>query len=275
MTTSPSAVSRFLENHMRRDAQARETSVTGYMAGLAAACMVAVGALGPYLGWGLTRALLSLVAVLVVYYTIIWRALRAGWFHPAIHWLNVAIEVSIPSVVLAFDLRFQGPAYALTAPTLVIWGTLVLLAALRTQPVLGLVAGSLAAGEYLLLYFFFVHPLLPEQPLLTLTPPFIVMRAVFLFSSGVATAILARHVVRKTEQALAALREQEVMGKYMLHERIGSGGMAEVYRATLREAGGAQAHPALVRGRRGVRLAVPPRGGAVLHAAPPEHRPGV
>ncbi|WP_263451652.1 serine/threonine-protein kinase [Hyalangium gracile] len=247
MTTRASAVSRFLENHMRRDAQARETSVAGYMAGLAAACLVAVGALGPYLGWGLTRALLSLVGVLCVYYTILWRALRAGWFHPAIHWLNVAIEVSIPSVVLAFDLRFQGPAYALTAPTLVIWGTLVVLAALRTQPRLALVAGALAGGEYLLLYFFFVRPLLPEQPLLTLTPPFIIMRSVFLLSSGVATAILARHFLRKTEQALAALREQEVMGKYMLHERIGSGGMAEVYRATYSPEGGFEKQVALKR----------------------------
>ncbi len=242
-----SPVSRFLENHLRRDAQARETSVAGYMAGLAAACLVAVAALGPYIGWGLTRALLGLVAVLCVYYTVLWRALRAGWFHPAIHWLNVAIEVSIPSVVLAFDLRFQGAAYALTAPTLVIWGTLVVLAALRTQPRLALVAGALAGGEYLLLYFFFVRPLLPEQPLLTLTPPFIVMRAVFLVSSGVATAILARHFVQKTAQALAALREQEVMGKYMLHERIGAGGMAEVFRATYSPEGGFEKQVALKR----------------------------
>ncbi|WP_148273481.1 serine/threonine-protein kinase [Stigmatella aurantiaca] len=247
MTTHPSAVSRFLKSHLRRDSQARETSVAGYMAGLAAACLVAVGALGPYIGWGLTRALLGLVALLCVYYTILWRALGAGWFHPIIHWLNVAIEVSIPSVVLAFDLRFQGPIYALTAPTLVIWGTLVVLAALRTQPMLALMAGGLAAGEYLLLYFFFVRPLLPEEPLLTLTPPFIIMRAVFLLSSGVATAILARHFVRKTGEALAALREQEVMGKYLLHERIGTGGMAEVYRATYCPEGGFEKQVALKR----------------------------
>jgi serine/threonine-protein kinase len=245
--TRTSAVSRFLENHLRRDAQARETSVAGYMAGLAAVCLVAVAALGPYIGWGLTRALLGLVGVLCVYYTVLWRALRAGWFHPAIHWLNVTIEVSIPSVVLAFDLRFQGPTYALTAPTLVIWGTLVVLAALRTQPRLALVAGALAGGEYLLLYFFFVRPLLPEQPLLTLTPPFIIMRSLFLMSSGVATAILARHFVRKTVEALSALREQEVMGKYMLHERIGAGGMAEVYRATYSPEGGFEKQVALKR----------------------------
>jgi serine/threonine-protein kinase len=250
MFTTPgqtSTVSRFLENHLRRDAQARETSVAGYMAGLAAACLVAVAALGPYIGWGLTRALLGLVAVLCIYYAVLWRALRAGWFHPAIHWLNVAIEVSIPSVVLAFDLRFQGASYALTAPTLVIWGTLVVLAALRTQPRLALVAGALAGGEYLLLYFFFVRPLLPEQPLLTLTPPVIIMRALVLLSSGVATAILARHFMSKTAQALAALREQEVMGKYMLHERIGAGGMAEVYRATYSPEGGFEKQVALKR----------------------------
>ncbi|MBJ6761528.1 serine/threonine protein kinase [Myxococcaceae bacterium JPH2] len=248
VTRNPSsAVSRFLEGHLRRDAQARELSVARFMAALSGICIVVAAALGQSLGWGLTRALIGLAAVLCLYYGAMWRILRAGVFHPAVPWLNVAIEVSIPAVVLAFDLRYQGPVYALTAPTLVIWGSLITLAALRSSPRLALAAGVLVAAEYAGIYFGFVRPLLPEQPLVTLSPLFIMVRAFFFVAAGALTAILARHFLSRTRDALAALREQEVMGKYVLHERVGAGGMAEVYRATYSPEGGFEKQVALKR----------------------------
>ncbi len=245
--TQTSPVSRFLDGHLRRDAQGRELSVTRFMAGLCAASVVVAAALGPALGWGLMRALMGLCVVLCAYYTVVWRVLRSGAFHPAIPWLNVAIEVSIPAVVLAFDLRYQGPLYALTAPTLVIWPTLITLATLRSNPKLALAAGVLVAAEYLGIYYAFVRPLLPDDVLLTLTPRFIATRAFFFVAAGVFTATLARHFLQLTRGALSALREQEVMGKYVLHERVGAGGMAEVYRATYCPEGGFQKQVALKR----------------------------
>ncbi|WP_163990041.1 serine/threonine-protein kinase [Pyxidicoccus caerfyrddinensis] len=245
--TQTSPVSRFLDSHLRRDAQGRELSVARFMAGLSGASVVVAAALGPSLGWGLTQALMGLSAVLCVYYTVLWRVLRSGVFHPAVPWINVAIEVSIPAVVLAFDLRYQGPVYALTAPTLVIWPTLITLATLRSNPRLALSAGILVAAEYLGIYFLFVRPLLPDETLITLTPRFIATRAFFFVAAGVFTAILARHFLQLTRGALSALREQEVMGKYVLHERIGAGGMAEVYRATYCPEGGFQKAVALKR----------------------------
>ena len=245
--TATSPVSRFLDNHLRRDAQARELSVARFMGGMAGASVVVAAALGPAMGWGLTQALMGLSAALCFYYVVLWRVLRSGGFHPAVPWLNVAIEVSIPAVVLAFDLRYQGPIYALTAPTLVVWPTLITLAALRSNPRLALAAGLLVAAEYLGIYFAFVRPLLPQEALLTLTPLFIATRAFFFVAAGVFTAILARHFLQLTRGALSALREQEVMGKYVLHERIGAGGMAEVYRATYCPEGGFQKAVALKR----------------------------
>ncbi|MCY1017035.1 serine/threonine-protein kinase [Pyxidicoccus sp. MSG2] len=245
--TQTSPVSRFLDSHLRRDAQGRELSVARFMAGLSGASVVVAAALGPSLGWGLTQALMGLSAVLCVWYTVLWRVLRSGVFHPVVPWINVAIEVSIPAVVLAFDLRYQGPVYALTAPTLVIWPTLITLATLRSNPRLALSAGILVAAEYLGIYFLFVRPLLPDETLITLTPRFIATRAFFFVAAGVFTAILARHFLQLTRGALSALREQEVMGKYVLHERIGAGGMAEVYRATYCPEGGFQKAVALKR----------------------------
>ncbi|NNC14987.1 serine/threonine protein kinase [Corallococcus exiguus] len=248
ITRNPSStVSRFLDSHLRRDAQARELSVARFMSILSAICVVVAAALGPAMGWDLTLALMGLSAVLSGYYGCMWWVLRSGAFHPAIPWLNVFIEVSIPAVVLAFDLHFKGPVYALTAPTLVIWGTLVTLAGLRSNPRLGLAAGALVAAEYLGLYFGFVRPLLPEEPLVTLGPLFICVRAFFFVATGALTATLARHFLERTRSALAALREQEVMGKYVLHERVGAGGMAEVYRATYSPEGGFEKQVALKR----------------------------
>ncbi|MCY1044612.1 serine/threonine-protein kinase [Corallococcus sp. bb12-1] len=248
ITRNPSStVSRFLEGHLRRDAQARELSVARFMSILSGICVVVAAALGPSMGWDLTLALMGLSVVLAGYYALMWAVLRKGTFHPAIPWLNVAIEVSIPAVVLTFDLRYQGPVYALTAPTLVIWGSLVTLAGLRSNPRLGLAAGALVAAEYLTLYFGFVRPLLPENPLITLAPLFICVRAFFFVATGALTAVLARHFLERTRSALASLREQEVMGKYVLHERLGAGGMAEVYRATYSPEGGFEKQVALKR----------------------------
>jgi serine/threonine-protein kinase len=73
-----------------------------------------------------------------------------------------------------------------------------------------------------------------------LAPRLQVMRAGLLFLAGVGGAIIARVLMGAAEQALREVREQDLMGKYVLHERLGSGGMAEVYRATYCPEGGFQ-----------------------------------
>jgi serine/threonine-protein kinase len=108
-------------------------------------------------------------------------------------------------------------------------------------------AGALAAAEYTLVYVFVALPQLHDEPLVTLRPPLFATRVVLLFASAVLTAVFVTHLNRRAEEALAAVRAKDVFGKYLLHERLGMGGMAEVFRATYSPEGGFQKVVALKR----------------------------
>lgn len=227
-----------LREHLRADVSAREASIARFMAGLTAFSSAAALALIPIIGRQLALGIAALTGGLCVYYATTLRLIRRGGFHPVMQWINTFVMVSIPSVVFVLDDKFRGPVYALTAPPLAAWGALIALTALRARRLLAFSGAALAAFEYLGLYWFLARPELPAEVPPTLTLPLILVRCVFLFSYGPLTANMARHLVRKAEEALKAIRERDMMGKYFLHERIGAGGMAEVFRATYSPEGG-------------------------------------
>jgi serine/threonine-protein kinase len=109
------------------------------------------------------------------------------------------------------------------------------------------VAGVVAAAEWLFVYVALIAPKLPPDAVVELRWPHALMRAMCLVFSGGFAWMLARHYIRKTEEMLAAVREQDLMGKYYLHEKLGSGGMAEVYAGTYCPEGGFQKPVAIKR----------------------------
>jgi eukaryotic-like serine/threonine-protein kinase len=173
--------------------------------------------------------------------------LRQGGFHPAMQWVDSAVTVSIPAVACAIDAYFHDAVYALTTPPALAWGALIVVCALRAGKKLAYGAAALAAVEYMALYLFVLQPRLPPDTLNTLSFPMVLLRCVFLFAYGPLTATLAGLIVSKAEDALRAIREKDVMGKYFLHERLGAGGMAEVFRATYSPEGGFEKQVAVKR----------------------------
>lgn len=238
MAKSQSPAQRFLREYVAKDAPAREKSVAMFMGGVSLVSALLALGLTPVIGWQLSAALTTVLGGLVVYQATLVALIRRGWFHPAVPWLNVAIEVSAPSVLFIIDCHASGAEYALTTPPLVIWGSLVGLSALRGSRTLSLCAGALAAAEYGVLYFFVAAPRLPATALITLQAPMVAVRVVLLFASGVLTVVFVTHLNRKAEEAFSAMRARDVFGKYLLHERLGAGGTAEVYRATYSPEGG-------------------------------------
>ncbi|MBE2250660.1 MAG: serine/threonine protein kinase [Myxococcus sp.] len=233
-----SAGQRALAEHLRRDAPQREASVARFMSVASTLSMVAAFALGALIGRTLSVLLGVLLLVLSVYFFIQDRALRRGWYRPALRWVNVAVEVSAPSLLFLADSQLYSVEYALTAPPLVLWGTLVALSGFRGSKALSIGAGAIAATEYALLYLLVAWPKLPPDALVTLQPPLFAVRVLLLFSAGVVTAVFVGHFNRRAAEALTAVRVNDVMGKYLLHERIGAGGMAEVFKATYSPEGG-------------------------------------
>lgn len=236
-----------LREYMARDAPAREASVARFMTFAAGLSAVLALALLPLIGAALSLSLGALLAALTAYYFTLQRLVRRGWFHPAVTWANVAIEVSAPSLIFLLDAKNSGAEYALTAPPLVLWGTLIALSGLRGDKRLTLAAGALASVEYALLYALVAFPALGPDALVTLRPPLIATRVVLLFCSALLTTTFVGHLNRRAEEALAAVRKKDVFGKYLLHERLGLGGMAEVFRATYNPEGGFQKVVALKR----------------------------
>lgn len=227
-----------LREHLEKDAPAREASVARFMVFATGASGVLALLLGGLIGWRLSIALAVILAAMTSWYVVQLVLLKRRWFHPAVPWINVALEVSAPALIFVVDAVAQGPEYALTAPPLAIWGTLVALSALRGSKPLAIAAGALAATEYLALYFLLAHPKLAPDAWVTLQPPLVATRAFLLFCAGLVTAAFVGHFNRRAEEALAAVRAKDVLGKYLLHERIGAGGMAEVYRASYSPEGG-------------------------------------
>lgn len=238
---------RLLQEYLEQDVVPRELSIARFMRGMMALGCGASFSLVGVIGWGLALSLAGLTGSLALYYSFTLWGLRRGHYHPALPWVDSAITVSIPAVACAIEVTYHGPVYALTTPPVIAWGALIVICALRAGKLLAYYAASIAALEYLLLYLFIMRPLLPDEPLSTLTLPMVVLRCVFLFAYGPLTATLANIIISKAESALRAIREKDVMGKYFLHERLGAGGMAEVFRATYSPEGGFEKQVAVKR----------------------------
>ncbi|WP_257460242.1 serine/threonine-protein kinase [Archangium lipolyticum] len=211
--------------------------MTWFNSGVAFFFLLCAVGLGPQLGWPRAFAIIGSCALYGVYFGGLSRVVRRGWFHPAISWINVCLETGAGVWLFAYDIIFADAEQALSNPAAVLWSTLIVLAALRSKR-LALFAGCIVAAEMLLLYFFVALPRLPPPVPVMFSPPLMVQRAVYYVITGGMAALVAGHLTRKAEEALHAIRAKDLLGKYFLHERLGVGGMAEVFRATYSPEGG-------------------------------------
>lgn len=247
MATSaqPSTPTHLLRAYLRADAPSREKLASLVMAGISLAIVPLALAMGPVQGWKLSIAISVSMVVMALWCLTVYEILSRGWYHPAIPYLNVYFEVTLPFIPLLLFWWQRGSVNALTSPVYTGWGALVVFSAFRSDPRICLGAGALAAVENAILYAIVRAPHITNVE--TITWPWAMQRSFYLLLAGVAGAGLARSVMKKAEDALRQVREQDLMGKYFLHERLGVGGMAEVFRATYCPEGGFQKTVALKR----------------------------
>lgn len=234
---APTTTASLLRSSLR-DPRTREVAITNFVQWLFFGLAVVGLLVLPLVGWKLSVAIALVLGLGGLGYGAQVKWMKRGGFHPALQWLNVTVEVSTPAALYVADSFTQGPVYALTAPPLAFWGAVIMLSGLRAKKSLAIYAGALAAVEYAALYALLSYPALPADAPVTLQPPMVAVRCILLFLSGLLTALVTSQFIKHAEAAFKEVREKELSGKYLLHERIGSGGMAEVFRATYSPEGG-------------------------------------
>ncbi len=227
-----------LAEHLRADAAAREASVARFNSVVSGLFIILTLGLSSFIGWTRSLSIAGLCVFYSTYNAWLYRRLRRGWFHPALCWFNVTLETSAGAYIFVCNVLFADAEQALGDPMAVLWSAFILSAALRSKRSLAVYAGSVVAVETLLLYFLLAWPRLAEPIPLMWSPPLMMLRAAYYVVTGCLAAIVAGHLTRKAEEALHAIREKDLLGKYFLHERLGVGGMAEVFRATYSPEGG-------------------------------------
>ncbi|MCP3143196.1 serine/threonine-protein kinase [Pyxidicoccus xibeiensis] len=227
-----------LKEHLRQGAAAREASIALFISVVCACCVVTTLCFGPLIGWRHAGSIAGVVACFGLYYTWVYRHLRGTEPSPTLLWLNVGLESSLVGILFLMDAYHADPELALGNPILIIGAGAIVLSALRADPRLPLFAATITALELLVLYAFVAYPRLATPVPLMLSPPVILLRAFYFLVVGFLARLIVRQFRGMAEEALRAIRQQELMGRYFLHERLGVGGMAEVFRATYSPEGG-------------------------------------
>ncbi|WP_163997542.1 serine/threonine-protein kinase [Pyxidicoccus caerfyrddinensis] len=229
---------KLLQEHLRQGAASREATLARFISLATSACVFSTLSFAPLLGWAHTLAIIAVLACYALYYAWVHRRLKKTEPTAALLWLNVAIENSLVGILCLLDISFAGPEMALGNPNLLIASAAIVASALRSDARLPLFAAGVTAAELVLLYVFVAYPLLPTPIPLMLSPPLMFLRALYIVVVGWLAWLVAAQFRGMAEDALRAIRQQELLGRYFLHERLGAGGMAEVFRATYSPEGG-------------------------------------
>ena len=118
-------------------------------------------------GRAAAQALLLLVMIAGLYFTIHWRLLVGG--RPAAHlrWLNATVEGLLPTLAILIIARLRGPEWALALPVFMAYLILIAASGARLRPRLCLYTGAVAVFGYLALYYVVLAPALAESSIVT------------------------------------------------------------------------------------------------------------
>lgn len=170
------------------------------------------------------HGLVALYFLLIRY--IICRYIRKKKNMPIILlYLDVFIEVSIPSLWIIIFAYFQTPTYALLMPPLLVYSIFILLSSLTLNEWLCGFSGLVAAIEYLGISFYILHftNTLGIDPFLTGWFTF-AARAAILFIAGIATGFITAQIKTQLTVAFNAQKERDriesVFGQHVSPEVV-------------------------------------------------------
>lgn len=164
------------------------------MAVLTLAAMAIVASLWSVIGASLAVPILVLGIVLSSYYGLCAILLAHGHIasYPWLPWISTAIEASFGTIVLVIITHVEGPAWAATSPTLLIYPVVIAVSAARLRPALCIFAAAVSAIEYVTLHDVSLSRASGGDALPTLGNWAAAERAFWLMMTGVVTAFVTR-----------------------------------------------------------------------------------
>jgi hypothetical protein len=225
-----------IAQYLRKDAPKRESVLSRFWAAVAllsATVLILSGDRVMERRASLVGA--AILGALFVYEISLVLLLRRGFFHRLLPLGSTLVEGSV-LIAMNFHMTNARPHFPLASPGPLIWVVLVMFSAIRASPRLCIVAGGLAASGYALP--FLLDPHLAEANTRGSPTSVPIAHCVVFVIAGIASAWLAQYLVTRAEAALYEIREQDLFGKYILHDLVGAGGMGEVFRATYAPEGG-------------------------------------
>lgn len=112
------------------------------------------------LGAELATSLLILASAITAYFVLVWRLLERGLWkaHSWATWVNATVLGSVATAILLIDAQVKGAEWTLSAPSVLLYCTLIAVNAVRMRPVVCLYVGAVAIAEYLALYYLVLQP---------------------------------------------------------------------------------------------------------------------
>jgi adenylate cyclase len=95
-----------------------------------------------------------------VYFVLVWRLLERGLWkaHSWATWVNATVLASVPTAILLIDAQIKGAEWPLSAPSVLLYCTMLAVNAVRMRPMVCLYVGVIEILEYLALYYLVLEP---------------------------------------------------------------------------------------------------------------------
>ncbi len=191
-----------------------------------------------------------LCVVLGLWFLGVWGLLGLGVGGRWMPWVNGCVETCAPTLFLLMDLYVKGADYcALDSAAVFGYGLVSLMAVMRLRPWMAVINSMLAAAQYLWITHHWVMPQVSDGLAASgaVDAGVVQLRALVLCLGGFLAAWVAFSLRRVMGQAHAAVRSNELFGKYRLLHQVASGGMGAVFRARYCPQGGFEREVAIKR----------------------------
>jgi len=173
-----------------------EVALYRTMAMLIVAAALMLVAISPAIGADLAVPEIALCAAAVAYFAALWqlvRRTRERWLR-AVRLLSTTVEASFGTLAIALAAAIQGPAWAISSPTMLIHALAIVASTIRARPRLTLFSAGLACAQWLLLYFLYLEPRLDAVDLPTVRAWAAWERCFWLLLIGGTAAFATQHV---------------------------------------------------------------------------------